>query len=738
LAQFVHKKKLAKKPQAHLPYHEGLVLVKSFLAAAAGHTVEELQLFTSQWVPVPRWVKTENIVIPQDKVTEAADLLQKQLGEDGIKRVGGPNWWQWRIQQNLKGEWIEMRRDYNLRKKGGGATNRVMMFVHGGAYFFGSVDVHRYMLQRHARKLKARVFAPRYRLAPQFPFPCGLQDCLAAYLYLLTVQEANTIVLAGDSAGGGMILALLVLLRDQGIPLPAGAVLISPWCDLTHSFPSVAGDASEDYVPNYGFHHRPSASWPPVIDTTELKKDESTEEQAEEAAKSTRVGTCTVPPASGTLSVEIDGKIVEISEQIQMYATNAMVTHPMVSSILQPSLGGLPPLMVMTGGGEVLRDEQIYLAHKAANPAKYPPPELYLNATPGAKEQITKYPPTDVNLQLWDDCCHVAMTLSFTRPAKYQFRSVAQFSAWALAKAQNVPIPVQPDNESLISRTQSEVADAANSEEIPAEDRHKPNYQTAEDKLERSASLDEGAQVGPSIENEEEETPAADPSVPSQAEPEHLQQLLAAQIGSVGVPLPKFTNHMLRQRIDRHGVIHNLAPESELAALQLPRDQIGVVKEGPVKKWLEQRAKWDKKYSRDLKKTREQHYARVKELEAFNAQQKEKATNGNTGSLADHNPSDTKLETTETGNIKAIVKDNIEVPPPAALYNRWVHSKNIGAPKKLTKEQATSTGLLADGHEIGIEQRDAEKDHEKRRKKLWATSIWSLWGGRHDEKVVEG
>ena len=69
--------------------------------------------------------------------------------------------------------------------------------------------------------------------------------------------------MAGDSAGGGMVLSILVILRDQGIPLPAGAILISPWVDLTHSFPSVAGDNALDYIPAHGFVHRPSPSWPP-------------------------------------------------------------------------------------------------------------------------------------------------------------------------------------------------------------------------------------------------------------------------------------------------------------------------------------------------------------------------------------------------------------------------------------------------------------------------------------------
>lgn len=73
---------------------------------------------------------------------------------------------------------------------------------------------------------------------------------LATYLYLLEEQHPpSTIVLAGDSAGGGMVLSLLVTMRDQGIPMPAGAILISPWVDLTHSFPSLGGDGKQDYIP---------------------------------------------------------------------------------------------------------------------------------------------------------------------------------------------------------------------------------------------------------------------------------------------------------------------------------------------------------------------------------------------------------------------------------------------------------------------------------------------------------
>lgn len=216
------------------------------------------------------------MTVPADQLDHSASVLEAQLGPEGMRKIGGRKWWQWRRPEadTLQAEWIEMRSDYNERKKNEDSGKRVMFYIHGGAYFFGSIDMHRYQMQRHARKLKARVFAPDYRLSPQFPFPCGLHDCLAAYLYLLTFQEPNTIVLAGDSAGGGMVLSILAILRDQGLPLPAGAVLISPWCDLTHSFPSVAGEAPFDYIPQSGFHHKPSAAWPPPSDAEleQLKK----------------------------------------------------------------------------------------------------------------------------------------------------------------------------------------------------------------------------------------------------------------------------------------------------------------------------------------------------------------------------------------------------------------------------------------------------------------------------------
>ncbi|KAI1816555.1 alpha/beta-hydrolase [Poronia punctata] len=586
LSHYLKRKPLRERPTAHLSYDEGLHLVRSFLSFASHHTVEELQAFTAQWVPHPQWVKVKEVEIPEETLLESAAALEEQLGPEGIRKVGGKKWWQWRqLQSPLKAEWIEMRSDYNQRMKLGDPGKRVMLYVHGGAYFFGSVDEHRYQMQRHARKLKARVFAPEYRLAPQFPFPCGLQDCLAAYLFLLKSQEPSTIILAGDSAGGGMVLSMLVIMRDQGIPLPAGAILISPWVDLTHSFPSVSGDCPLDYIPPCGFHHKPSASWPPLNadDYNKLKdeiakarsgstptpKPSSVEihKQNDGPGHSSDVDNLDQSPLKSWaettyLGVKVDGEQVLLKDQIQMYTTNELISHPLVSPVMQPSLGGLPPLLIMTGGGEILRDEQIYLAHKCADPEKYPPGDIHMSES--AREQVSRFKPTDVQLQIWDDLCHVAPTLSFTRPAKYMYRSVAQFGAWALARAQKTEIEILDDDQiSFISSSGSE---------------------SGGEQADRQKEV-----VRPEVSGQQ------------------------PHVGRAGDPLPPFKKHMIRQRVDRHGVVRPLEPASELPGCTLDPNEIGVVKEGPVKKWLEMRRQWDVRFGSTRTKV---HKKRLKEMMA--------------------------------------------------------------------------------------------------------------------------
>lgn len=590
-SHYLNRQPLRERPTAHLSYDEGLHLVRSFLLFASQHTVEELQAFTSQWVPHPQWVKVETVTIPQQHIDMAAQLLYQQLGEDGIQQVGGREWWQWRKpKSDLAAEWIEMKADANERKRKGDPGKRVMMYIHGGAYFFGSVDEHRYQMQRHARKLKARVFAPKYRLAPQFPFPCGLQDCVAAYLHLLTVQDPSEIVLAGDSAGGGMVLSVLCILRDQNIPLPAGAILISPWVDLTHSFPSVGEPAPMDYIPQSGFHHKPSKSWPPPNEddthmlrreAQKLKKGSSGSKGAgtqelEEKQQDPVAPVNGVPPSNEApmesvsggvvtnteefLSVTIDGELVRIKDQIQMYTTNNLLSHPLVSPIMQPTLGGLPPLLIMVGGGEMLRDEQIYVAHKCADPTRYAPPPEKLDDN--GKEMLAKYKPTDVQLQVWEDLCHVAPTLSFTRPAKYMYRSVAQFGAWALARAQKRGIEIMDDDAISVISDSASTTEAGGSEggEVQEPDRKKNEERDQARELQHQKSISEG-------------------------------------VGKAGDPLPPFKDHMIRQRVTRHGASHPLAPESELPACTQKVQGIGVIKEGQVKKWLAAKHQWDSRFA---------------------------------------------------------------------------------------------------------------------------------------------
>lgn len=105
-------------------------------------------------------MRVEEVRIPHKCIQRAVHNLVAQLGPDGIEKIGGTQWWQWRLEGSvLKAEWIEMKAHYTKRMKNKEECKRVMLYIHGGAYFFGSVDEHRYQLQRHARKLEARVFS---------------------------------------------------------------------------------------------------------------------------------------------------------------------------------------------------------------------------------------------------------------------------------------------------------------------------------------------------------------------------------------------------------------------------------------------------------------------------------------------------------------------------------------------------------------------------------------------------
>ncbi len=275
----------------------------------------------------------------------------------------------------------------------------------------------------------------------------------------------------------------------------------------------------------------------------------------------------------------------------------------------------------MTGGGEILRDEQIYLAHKCANPAKYPLADSLMDES--AREQLARFSPTDVQLQVWEDLCHVAPTLSFTRPAKFMYRSVAQFGAWALARAQKTEIEILDDDDiSVISS--SEESDS-----------------------ERAAA----AQRPKSAETEVHPT-----------------------IGKAGDPLPPFKNHMIRQRINRHGNVTALEPPSELPACNMLPEEIGVVKEGPVRKWLEARRQWDERFASVQAKVQKQ-----------------------------------RLKAMAAGRVGF----DGETPPPSALAGR----RKVGAEKKKGRRRKKSTGmalwsLWGSKHDEATMIREQEADRE--------------------------
>ena len=115
-------------------------------------------------------------------------------------------------------------------------TDAAVLYLHGGGYVIGSPSSHRHLAAAIARAAGVQALLLDYRLAPEHPFPAALDDALAAYQWLQTQGvAANRIIVAGDSAGGGLTMATLLALRDRTLPRPAGGVCISPWVDLTCS-----------------------------------------------------------------------------------------------------------------------------------------------------------------------------------------------------------------------------------------------------------------------------------------------------------------------------------------------------------------------------------------------------------------------------------------------------------------------------------------------------------------------
>ena len=153
---------------------------------------------------------------------------------DGLEVVSAPV-------GDMRAEWIQ---------PAGATRDRVVLYTHGGGYVSGNCDDHR----MHVAKLVQASGVPAllfdYRLAPEHPAPAAVEDTLVAYRWLLASGlEPSKIVIAGESAGGGLCLASIVAIRDQGLPLPAAAVASSPWLDLTCAADSYVRNAHEGHFP---------------------------------------------------------------------------------------------------------------------------------------------------------------------------------------------------------------------------------------------------------------------------------------------------------------------------------------------------------------------------------------------------------------------------------------------------------------------------------------------------------
>ena len=131
----------------------------------------------------------------------------------------------------------------------GADGDRVLLYLHGGAYQIGSPATLRHMVALLSGAAKARVLSVDYRLAPEHPFPAAVDDAIAAYRWLLAGgTDPASVAFAGDSAGGGLALGTLVALRDAGEPLPAAVVVLSPWTDLALTGESLRSRAAADVM----------------------------------------------------------------------------------------------------------------------------------------------------------------------------------------------------------------------------------------------------------------------------------------------------------------------------------------------------------------------------------------------------------------------------------------------------------------------------------------------------------
>ena len=142
------------------------------------------------------------------------------------------------VEAPVKGEWHRSK---------SAEPGRTVLYLHGGGYVFGSPKSHRAMTFALAREAAAEIFSLDYRMASEHPFPAAVDDAAAAYRWLLDQgRDPSRMIVAGDSAGGGLTLALLLSIKARGMRMPAGAVLLSPWTDLAATGASLDENEKSD------------------------------------------------------------------------------------------------------------------------------------------------------------------------------------------------------------------------------------------------------------------------------------------------------------------------------------------------------------------------------------------------------------------------------------------------------------------------------------------------------------
>jgi acetyl esterase/lipase len=185
--------------------------------------------------------------------------------------------------------------------------DRAVLYLHGGGYAVGSAHLYRQFAWRIAEAACARVATLDYRLAPEHPYPAAADDALAAYRALLDAGfTGDRLAIAGDSAGGNLVLVLLQRIRAAGLPMPASAVCLSPWADLTASGASVRLNARRD----------------PMLPANRLR------------------------------------------EAADLYAPDLDHADPLLSPVFA-DFAGFPPLSVYVGSTEILVDDAIRVADRA-------------------------------------------------------------------------------------------------------------------------------------------------------------------------------------------------------------------------------------------------------------------------------------------------------------------------------------------------------------------------------------